>query len=117
MSLSKIQQEFTVCTAQLINFAVSQGIGLTYGDAHRDERVHGAFGQKKSYSAKFSVHKKRLAVDFNVFVDGQYIMNGGHEAYKILGEEWKRIHPLARWGGDFASGDANHFSFEWEGYK
>lgn len=117
MSLSKTQQEFTVCVSQLINFATSQGIGLTFGDAYRDERVHGVFGQKKSYSAKHSVHKKRLAVDFNVFVEGVYIMNGNHDAYKNLGEEWERMHELARWGGRFKGGDANHFSFEYQGFK
>ena len=115
MSLSSTQQEFTVAIAQLINFAHVQGIGLTFGDAFRDPRVHGDFGTKKSYSASKSTHKKRLAVDFNVFVDGEYIADGNHEAYVTIGEEWERIHPLARWGGRFQ--DSNHFSFEYMGYK
>ncbi len=117
MSLSKTQQEFTVAIAQLINFATSIGVQLTFGDAYRDERVHGSFGEKKSYSASKSVHKKRLAVDFNLFVDGKYIADGNHEKYVMLGEEWEKIHPLARWGGNFSFGDANHFSFEYQGYK
>jgi hypothetical protein len=49
-------------------------------------------------------------VDFNLFANGNYIAYGTHFAYIDIGEEWERIHPLARWGGRF--GDANHFSFE-----
>ena len=120
MSLSKTQQEFTVCVAQLINYATAIGVQLTFGDAYRDPRVHGEFGAKKSYSASKSVHKKRLAVDLNLFVNGDYITNGDHSKYVMLGEEWEKMHPLARWGGRFkgkSAGDANHFSFEYNGYK
>tara|TARA_R110000868_G_scaffold275405_1_gene535139 strand:- start:331 stop:471 length:141 start_codon:yes stop_codon:yes gene_type:complete len=35
--------------------------------------VHGNVGEKKSYSAANSLHKQRLAVDFNLFRDGQYL--------------------------------------------
>ncbi len=115
MKIGQAQEEFTVCIAQLINYAVSRGIGLTFGDAHRDKRVFGEFGTKKGYSASKSVHKLRLAVDFNVKIDGKYIKDGDHWAYKALGEEWEKIHKLARWGGRFQ--DANHFSFEFWGCK
>lgn len=117
MSLSQLQQQFTVAVSQLIQFAHEQGIGLTFGDAYRDPRLHGQWGQKESYSAAHSVHKMRLAVDFNVFVDGEYISDGSHPAYEKLGKKWKSLHPLARWGGDFKSKDAGHFSFEYSGYK
>lgn len=95
-----------------------QGYKLTYGDTYRDKRVHGEWGEQKegSYSHKNSVHKLRLAVDFNLFVDGAYIENGDHPAYQELGKFWKSLHTLARWGYDFP-GDANHFSFEYWGAK
>ncbi len=113
MSLSKTQREFTECIGKLIEFAYTNGYELTFGDAYRDPRVHGEFKEKKSYAAAASVHKIRLAVDFNLFIDGDYIM--GSCAYKPLGEYWKTLHPLARWGGDFHSPDGNHFSFEYWG--
>jgi hypothetical protein len=121
MSLSKTQQEFALAIAQLINFSHAIGVQLTFGDAYRDPRLHGARGEKKGYGARNSCHKLRLAVDFNVFVDGEFITDGEHEKYKMLGEEWEMMHPLARWGGRFSkgksAGDANHFSFEYNGFK
>ena len=117
MKLSVKQQEFTRCVSQLINFATAQGYGLTFGDAYRDERLYGSFGVKRSYSAAYSVHKKRLAVDFNLFVDGDYISDGDAPEWKVLGDEWVKMNPLARWGGNFGSNDANHFSFEHKGFS
>jgi len=115
MSLSGTQQEFSVCIAKLVIFADSINCGLTFGDAYRDPRVHGEFDKKESYSAAKSVHKLRLAVDFNVFYKGEYITDSGHDIYKVLGDYWKKQHELARWGGDFD--DGNHFSFEMWGCK
>ena len=116
MNLQKTQQQFTYCVMQLIQFAYMQGYKLTFGDAFRDERVHGKWEVKKSYSSPRSVHKIRLAVDFNLFVDNEYIEDGNHTAYQELGKFWKSLHTLARWGYDFP-GDANHFSFEYWGSK
>jgi hypothetical protein len=117
MSLSAKQQRFTECVGLLIAQAYRLGYGFTFGDAYRDSRVHGAHGIKGSYSAAKSVHKQRLAVDLNLFVEGEYIHSGDHIAYQRLGEFWEGLDPDARWGGNFQSNDANHFSFEHEGYK
>ena len=117
MKLSEKQQRFTRCVGLLIQQAYSLGYGLTFGDAFRDPRVHGPNGTKGSYAAANSVHKIRLAVDLNLFVDGSYITDSDHVAYKRLGEFWKGLDQDARWGGEFASGDANHFSFDHGGFK
>ena len=117
MNLSTKQQLFTLCVSKLIEHAYNLGYALTFGDAYRDPRVHGDHGVKKpgSYAAAKSVHKLRLAVDLNLFVDGQYITSSEHVAYKQLGEFWEGLDPDARWGGRFD--DANHFSFEQWGCK
>ena len=115
MSLSSLQQEFNRCQGLLVMYAEIKGYGLTRGDGYRDPRVHGKFGVKKGYGAKWSCHKLRLAQDHNLFIDEVYITDGKHPAYEDLGRFWKALHPLARWGGDFNSGDANHFSFEYQG--
>lgn len=117
MKLSEKQQQFTKCQAQLVLYADSLGYGLTLGDAYRDSRVHGQFGEKKSYSAACSVHKQRLAIDFNLFVDGEYIQDGRSPHWYELGLYWESLHNEARWGGRFTSGDSNHFSFEYHGHK
>lgn len=60
-----------------------------------------------------SLHYIRLAQDLNLFVDGKYISDGDHPAWKAIGEKWESLHPLARWGGRFQ--DANHVSLTHEG--
>ena len=107
MSLSTAQQEFTYCLAQLVLFAYGKGYGLTQGDAYRAPWVARRNGMENSN------HTRRLAMDYNLFKDGEYLTET--EDHRVLGEFWKTLHPLARWGGDFD--DGNHYSFEWEGYK
>jgi len=115
LSLSRKQTIFTSCIGQLIKYADNQGYGLTFGDAYRDPRVHGEFGKKHSYATANSVHKLRLAVDFNLFIGFDWIRDGKHEAWQDLGDYWETLDPDARWGGRF--NDANHFSFEQWGSK
>ena len=115
MRLSEKQQKFTEAIGKLITYAYSKGYGLTVGDAYRDYRVHGQMGEKKSYAAANSVHKVRLAQDFNLFVNGEWIAKGNHPAWFDLGEYWESLKGEARWGGRFD--DSNHFSFEHGGNK
>jgi hypothetical protein len=113
VTLGNKQRIFTLCISQLITYAYAQGYELTFGDAFRDSRVHGEFGDKQSYSHASSNHKLRLAVDFNLFKNGEYLT--ADDDYLELGLYWETLHPLARWGGHF--NDGNHFSFEHNGIK
>jgi hypothetical protein len=97
------QQRFTQMIARLIYWARDNGYQLTFGDAFRDDRC--AYGQP------FSLHKKRLAVDFNLFKDGIFLPTT--EDHKPLGEFWESIG--GSWGGRFK--DGNHYSLEHEGFK
>lgn len=111
MKLGQKQRKFTRMIARLIEYAYSNGYELTFGDAYRDPRLHGDVGVKKSYSSANSLHKERLAVDFNLFKDGQYLTTT--EAHKPLGEYWESIG--GTWGGRF--NDGNHYSLEHQGRK
>jgi len=113
MKLSEVQQTFASLVPRLSDKAHEMGFRVTLGDAHRDERVHGAFGVKLGYGHPKSNHKRRLAIDINLFRDGEYLE--GTEAHRELGEWWEKQHVLARWGGRF--NDGNHYSFEWEGNR
>ena len=113
MTLGQLQRNFTMQVSLLIAYAYENGMELTFGDAYRDPRVHGAVGDKKSYSSASSNHKQRLAVDFNLFIDGVYITDGDHPSYVLLGEYWESLG--GAWGGRF--NDANHFSMEYRGRK
>lgn len=116
MSLRKEQSEFVKCIGSLIEYAYSKNYELTFGDAYRDPRVHGPWGRKESYSSAYSVHKMKLACDFNLFVDNKYIQNY-HAAWDDLGSYWKSLHKNACWGGDFSIRDYNHFSFSYGGFR
>lgn len=117
MTLGQKQRAFTRCVGKLIEFAYRRGYELTFGDAYRDPRAFGKIGEKKGYSHPSSVHKYRLAVDLNLFRDGQYLSRT--EDHTPLGEFWERMGEVEglplRWGGRFK--DGNHYSLEHGGVK
>jgi hypothetical protein len=84
------------------------GFNFTYGDAFRDPRC--------PYGSKVSKHKRRLAIDINLFAD----LDGDGEAddyckdterHRPFGEWWEAQGGV--WGGRFPGGDGNHY--EWKG--
>lgn len=113
MSLSDSQQKFSVMMAQLILFIHSRGHGVTFGDAYRDPRVHGEFGESEGYGHPKSNHKRRLAVDLNLFKDGKFLVTS--EAHSQFGQYWEFLHPCNRWGGRYD--DANHYEHIPEGWR
>ena len=111
MSLGKKQRKFSRMIAELILWAYDQGYEISFGDSFRDPRLHGAFGEKKGYGSKNSLHKMRLAADLNLFKDGVYLnKTSDHEP---LGEKWEEMG--GAWGGRF--NDGNHYSLEHNGFK
>lgn len=113
MTLGQKQRKFTLMISKLIQFAYENGYELTFGDAYRDPRVHGEVGVKKSYSSANSLHKERLAVDFNLFKDGKFLT--ASDDHRPLGEYWESLG--GSWGGRFSSPDGNHYSLEHNGRK
>ncbi|AQZ96547.1 M15 family metallopeptidase [Halopseudomonas phragmitis] len=110
-TLGQKQRRFTRMIGLLIEYAYQNGYELTFGDAYRDPRVHGQVGEKKSYSSAGSLHKQRLAVDFNLFRDGRYLTQT--EDHRLLGEYWESLG--GAWGGRF--NDGNHYSLEHDGRR
>ena len=105
MTLRQKQSLFARNIANLIQFAYAEGYEVTFGDAYRDPRVHGAMGKKASYSSINSNHKIRLAVDLNLFLDGKFLTST--DSHRLLGTYWETLHPDNRWGGRF--NDGNHY--------
>jgi len=110
-ALGDKQRRFTRMIADLILWAYQNGFELTVGDAYRDPRVFGMVGVMKGYGRARSLHKSRLAMDLNLFVNGEYMEDT--DSYAPLGEYWESIG--GSWGGRF--GDGNHFSLEHEGRR
>lgn len=113
MSIRAIQTEFAKLVPRLIDKAFELGYEVTLGDAYRDPRAFGMMGSVKAYGHPRSAHKRRMAIDLNLFKDGGYC--DSTEDHRPLGEWWEQQHTLARWGGRFE--DGNHYSFEWDGSK
>ncbi|MEE9222977.1 MAG: M15 family metallopeptidase [Nitrosomonadaceae bacterium] len=111
MSLGNEQRLFTKMIGLLIEWAYENGYELTFGDAFRDARVFGASGTKEGYGRASSNHKRRLAVDFNLFKDGIYLNKT--EDHQPLGEYWESLG--GSWGGRFD--DGNHYSLEYQGHR
>lgn len=112
MTLSEKQQLFSVKVAQLILWADDHGYRLTFGEAFRTPE-QAALNAKKGSGITNSLHTQRLAVDFNLFVNGQYQTDSA--AYLPLGEYWESIG--GAWGGRFSKPDGNHFSLEHNGVR
>jgi len=107
------QRLFMRLVPRLIDRIHEQGYECTVGDAYRDPRVFGELGEHLGYGHARSAHKRRLAIDINLFRDGVYLQKT--EDHKPFGEWWKQQHPLCRSGIDFQ--DGNHYSLEWDGVK
>ena len=103
--LGDAQREFVQHQGQLIAYAYENGMALTTGDGYRDPRVFGMLGVFKGYGNRNSNHKRRLAHDWNLFIDGEY--QDENDAHKPLGDFWESLHPENRWGGRY--GDGNHY--------
>lgn len=102
MTLGQKQRKFTKMVALLVQYAELLGYELTYGDAWAFD------GHKED-----SFHYRRLAVDFNLFINGVY--QRSTKAHEPLGKFWKFIG--GTWGGDFkrkngkGGKDGNHYSY------
>ena len=105
MKLNPLQFEFTRMSALLILHAYQLGYTLTYGDAFRDPRC--------PYGHDDSLHKKRLAVDFNLFEEGVYLAGKeANEAHGKLHDYWDSIKGAPR-----IEHDLNHYSLAYRGMR
>lgn len=112
MTLGQKQRLFTKLVGQLITWSYTNGFELTFSETYRTpEQAAANAAAGKGISR--SLHLVRLAVDLNLFVNGEY--RTGSEDHRPLGEFWVSLHPLCRWGGNFSRPDGNHYSLEHEG--
>lgn len=69
--------------------------------------------RNRKVGIKGSVHRHKCAIDLFRYLGGTVTWRA--EDYQSMGDKWKSMHPLARWGGDFRNRDVFHFSFEHRG--
>ena len=119
LSTREKQSVFAVNIARLILFVDSHpGWALTHGDfARMDKTGH----------SDNSLHYLRLAADLNFFllipnpkIEGGMMwkwIKTNHPYWHVIGDYWKSLDPLNRWGGDFSERDYNHFSMTEGGFQ
>lgn len=102
------QIRFTKDVALLIEFARVNEVGLTLGDAYRPQVLQQLYfdeGKSKTLNSK---HGKRLAIDFNFFINGKLTYDKAK--LQFLGDYWESLTPGNKWGGNFKSfTDTPHF--------
>jgi len=105
--LSEHQREFTKHIGLLIEYAISMNIELTFGEAFRTKYQQEKYlldGKSKTLKSN---HLKRLAVDFNFFIDDKLTYT--HPRLELLGVYWEELSELNRWGGFWKFKDTPHF--------
>ena len=107
MTLSDKQWVFLQNLSLLIQYARARGYKLTGGELWRS-RAAAAANARSGLGIENSLHMLRLAQDFNLFKGSKFLEKS--EDHRELGEFWKKLHPLNRWGGDFSKPDGNHYS-------
>lgn len=109
-SLGQKQRRFVRMVADLILFAYRSGYELSFAEAYRPPDVAELYA-RQGRGIRNSLHCERLAIDLNLFRDGQYL--DSTEAHRPLGEYWESIG--GTWGGRFQ--DGGHYSLAHGGRK
>jgi len=125
MTLREKQSIFVFNVAKLIIWCYDNGYELTFGEAFRtlDQQqlyFEGYTLLKAASTLKLaktkpksktlnSSHLKKLAIDINLFIDGEYQIE--KESYKPIAEYWKSLHENNIAGYDWGW-DANHFEMK-----
>lgn len=122
MSLRKKQSVFALNVSRLIQYAYEIGYEITFGEAYRTESQQYLYFEgynlmkigselklaktKPKSKTMNSKHRKKLAIDINLFKDGEYLTDKA--SFKPLAEYWKSLNPKNNCGY-YWNWDYNHF--------
>lgn len=115
MNLIQKQKAFPILLCRLIEHASKEGYEVTLGEAWRPPEMARIYAEKGK-GIPNSLHAIRLAIDINLFRDGDFLTRT--DDYGLVGEFWESLSsPDCRciWGGRFQ--DGNHFSIEHNGVR
>jgi hypothetical protein len=114
MTLREQRVLFTRLICEFGVWAFQNGYNLAFGEVVRT-KAQAVANSTSGAGISNSLHLDGLAVDFNMYLDldrdgteDDYVTDSA--LHKPLGEKWKSMHPLNRWGGDFKKPDGNHYS-------
>ena len=107
MKLGEKQELFSALLGRLLHQAGIYGYKVRMGEVLRT-KAQAELNAQRGKGIANSNHCKKLAVDLNLFKDGQFLTKT--KDYEILGVWWEQQHELCRWGGRFSKPDGCHFS-------
>lgn len=107
MSVTDQQWLFLLDVAKLIQKAESLEIKLTGGELYRTEEQQAIYLKEGKSKTMNSKHRKRLAIDFNFFINGKLTYEKAK--VQVLGDFWESLSPQNRWGGNWQFQDTPHF--------
>ena len=97
---SDMQFEFAQDKNILELWMIRKGYKFTYGEAWRTDEMQELYFKKGLSNVKTrGAHGHRLAQDYNIWVNGS--LTYAKELLKPIGDFWKSLNTLNRWGGDF----------------
>lgn len=99
MTLRQRQSKFAEMVVDLLVYLLQNGYEFTFGHAFRCKDCHTGIAK--------SLHKDKLAIDINLFKDGEYMAKT--EDHLLLGEFWEKMG--GKWGGRFKNSDGNHYEY------
>lgn len=120
MKLSEQRCLFTRLVCEFGVWAYANGYEIAFDEVKRT-KTQAQANAASGAGISNTLHLDGLAVDFLLYIGGVYQTDSA--AHKPLGEKWKSMHPLNRWGGDFRDSqgkpkpDGNHYSSERNGVK
>lgn len=116
MTLNEKQAQFALHIARLICWAFDRGIPVIGAEWYRTPEQAEIYA-KQGKGIKNSNHRLKLALDLFCIDPETGRVTWEQGPYAALGAQWKAMHPMARWGGDFKGRDSVHFSFEHNGVR
>jgi peptidoglycan L-alanyl-D-glutamate endopeptidase CwlK len=97
--LQALQNTFSANLSALINAIHVSGMTCSMGECYRTSEQQEIYIKQGKSKTNNSMHCLRLAVDINIFINGQLIAEA--EKLAALGKYWRDLHPQNRWGGDW----------------
>ncbi len=84
---------------------------LTFGEVWRNSIMQEAYKRLGLSWTSKSRHQQRMAVDFNLFIHGQWITDPDDSAFRELGQVWEDLSQFNYWGvrKNGRQVDAGHF--------
>lgn len=119
MTLTEQRILFSALLGRLLTWARDvSGIQVAVDEVKRGAQ-QAAWNAQHGCGVADSLHCLGLAADLLCYREVQgayvYLHQGTEPEYKLLGDQWKRLHGLARWGGDFSHPDWDHYSLTYQG--